>query len=231
MPEFDFIVGGIEDGIVALLRLLYGARDDNPGGYLKEIATYGGELDEKQLKQAVDQLSPMFPLMLVAYGDGVDKQMPPTSSAMGEPRVWQHDCTFTVMAVTDNARGEAEQRRGSVGDAGVYRMLADIRSALAGVKFLSRVAGDSEQIVVMVPNKQLAAGDVLLNLEPLRPSGVEYIARLTGLTAYAQHFDTYFKWTEPDRRAPGSQVEELILDVTSLNQATEPGGKPGVKLE
>src|SRR5258705_222560 len=130
--DFDFLVGGIEDGCIALLSHLHGRREDNPSGYLNDVASYGGELDEKQLRAAVDQLSGMFPLELVSYGDGVDKPMPPTSAAFGEPRIWQHHCTFSVIACSDNARGEKEQRRGAIGDVGVYKMIADIWTALAG---------------------------------------------------------------------------------------------------
>lgn len=223
--EFDAVVGSIEDGIIALLKHLF-SKPDNPAGYLNEIASYAGELDDKKLKAAIDQLSAMFPIELVAYGEGEDTEAPATSSVLGEPRIWRHDCTFTVIAVTNNARGETEQRRGAVGDVGVYTMVADIRSALSGVRFAKR----DDLIVVPAPNKPLLEGDVLLNLEPLRPTGVYHMARLEGLTAYAAQFNTYFKWTEPDRREPFVQVEELIFDVTPIGEASGPGGRPGVIL-
>ena len=225
--EFDEVVGGIEDGIVALLKHLY-ARPDHPDGYLNEIASYAGELDEKKLKEAIDRLSPMYPLVLVAYGEGADVENPATAAVLGERRIWQHNCTFSVIAVTANARGETEQRRGSVGDVGVYTMIADVRSALTGVRFAKR--GD-DQIVLMTPNRPLPDGDVLLNLEPFRPVGVFHMARLEGLTAYAAQFETYFKWTEPDRRAANTPVEDLIFDVTTLNSASGPGQLPGVETE
>jgi len=223
--SFRTDVKGTEDGIVALLKYLYERRDDNPTGYVNEIATYGGEIpDEKTLKSFIDELVPRFPLMLVAYGDGADKEVPATSPSFGEPRIWRHECTFSVICCDDDARGEDERRRGSASGPGLYQMIDDVREALAGVSFAKR----GEQIVVRVPNRQPLEGDVLLNLDPLKIAGVEYLARLPGLTAYAQHFDTYFKWIEPDRRAAGIPVEELIFDVQTLNGPSQPGETPGV---
>jgi len=207
MPEFDFFVGGIEDGITEILWAALGSAAEPPG-YLNEIAMYGGELDEKVLKQFIDELTPRFPLMLVTYGDGEDDLAPATAPVFGEPRIWRHDCTFSVICCSDDARGETDQRRG-VG--GAYQMVADARRLLAG--------------------RQLKKEGTLLTFEPLRPSGVEYLARLPQLTAYSVHFDTYFKWTEPDRRAAGIPVEGLIFDVTPLGGPTRPGGKPGVIFE
>lgn len=214
MPGFDFFVGGIEDGIIELFTSLLSVQADPPG-YLKTVTTYGGELDETTLKKFVEELTPRFPLMLVCYGDGNDRLVPATSPAANEPRIWQHDCTFTVIACSDDARGELAQRRGAVNRPGVYQMIADARDLLAGRRF--RRALGSEQ--------------VLLTCEPLRPAGVEYLARLPQLTAYAQHFDTYFKWTEPDRRPAGRLVDELIFDVSPLNEESGPGGLPGVQVD
>jgi hypothetical protein len=227
--SFRSDVKGTEDGIIALLTYLYKRRDDNPAGYLNEIASYGGELSEKTLKEAISQLTPRFPLMLVSYGDGVDKEVPATSPVLGEPRIWRHDCSFSVICCDDDARGEEERRRGAVGSPGAYQMIDDVRDALAGVSFAKRVVDDVEQIVRRVPNRKPLDGDVLLNLDPLRISGVEFIAQMEGLTAYAQHFDTYFKWTEPDRRAAGTPVEELIFDVTPQGDGSDKSGAlPGV---
>lgn len=227
--SFRTDVKGTEDGIVALLNLLYRRRNDNPDGYLNDdVMTYGGELnDEGTLRRFIDELAPRFPLMLVAYGDGIDKEVPATSTVLGQPRIWRHECSFAVFCCDDNARGEEERRRGSIGGPGLYQMIDDVREALAGVSFARR----GEQIVRRVPNQKPQVGDVLLNLDPLKISGVEWLARLPGLTAYAQHFETYFQWVEPDRRVAGTAVEELVFDVTSLNNETSPGGLPGVILK
>lgn len=230
MPDFEFHVSGIEDGIIALLKHLY-MKPDNVSGYLNEIHSYGGELEEKSVSEAIERLSPMFPVMFVAYGDGLDNEIPAKSAALGEPRIFRHDCSFMVVACTNNERGEEAQRRGAVGDVGIYEMISDIRSALSGVKFAWRPIGDSGAIVRTVPNQALPEGDLLLNLDPLKPVGVEFMARGEGLSVYAQHFQTYFKWIEPDRRAAGTPVEEVILTLDPLGGPSDPSGKPGVILE
>jgi len=214
MPGFEFFVGGIEDGIIELLTALLGVQADPPG-YLKTVATYGGELDESTLKRFVDQLAPRFPLMLVCYGDGDDRLAPATSPAANQPRIWRHDCTFTVIACSDDARGELAQRRGAINRPGVYKMIEDVRELLAGRRF----------------RRPLEDEQVLLTYEPLRPAGVEYLARLPQLTAYAQHFDTYFKWTEPDRRSTSRAVDDLIFEVSPLNDEGGPAELPGVALQ
>src|SRR5260370_10996933 len=204
--DFEFYVGGIEDGLMQVLRAAHGGAD----GYLKDIGTYSGELDEKTLKQFIDQLAPRFPLMLIAYGEGADELMPATSSAFGEPRIFRHDCTFGVICCDDNARGETERRRGdgSATAPGVIRMLSDTREDLGGL--------------------QLRKEGELLTLNPLTVAGVRYLARLPGLTAYIQDFDTYFKWTERDRRGATHAVEDLSFEVRSTSGTSEPGRLPGV---
>jgi hypothetical protein len=227
MPSFDFHVSKIEDGIQALLTARYLKAPGNPDGYLKAIAAYGGDLDEKVLREFVTQQTTKFPLALISYGDGEDQLQPATSTALGQPRTFRHLCTFSIIHCSNDARGEKQQR------AGVYQMLSGTREALSGVVLVWR-PGETEgsgQIVSRVPNQRKAVDDVLLNVEPLRPTGVQYLARLQDMTAYAQHFDTYFDWTEPDRRAAGVPVEDLILDVTPLNGSSEPGELPGVEIE
>lgn len=187
--EFDYHLGGIEDGIIELLSALLVSR---PDGYVKTVGTYGGELDSKQLREALDDLLPNLPLMLVSYADGADVPSPATSPTRGEPFVIQHRCTFSVICASDDARGEKERRRGTAVTKGVYAMLADARRLVSGWH-LQKPDGDEV---------------VLLNTLPLTPSGVDFIARLPGLTAYAQHFDTTFSYLTPDRHVvvPGESV-------------------------
>jgi hypothetical protein len=206
--EFDFYVGGIEDGIIQALSESYLKTPGNPDGYLKRIGSYGGELDEQTLRKYVQQLAPDFPLMLVSYGDGEDKNDPPTAIVFDEPRIFRHDCTFSVICCSSDARSEQARRRGAAGGAGVYKMVADVRKALAGL----RLKKEGE----------------LLTLDPLTVSGVQYLARLPELTAYAAHFDTYFKWMEPDRRGETIDVSELIFEAGSTGGLEQPGTLPGV---
>lgn len=209
--EFDFYVGGIEDGIIQVLADAYLRNAQNPTGYLKKIGSYGGEMDEATLRKFVQDLSPSFPLMLVSYGDGEDKNDPPTAPVFGEPRIFRHDCTFTVICCSSDARSEQARRRGAAAGVGVYQMVANARTSLAGL----RLSKDNE----------------LLTLDPLTMSGVQYLARLKEMTAYAVHFDTYFKWTEPDRRDPPVDVTDLIFEVESVGDLGAPGTLPGVVAE
>ena len=108
--SFEFIVGGIEDGIIQVLTDKLKPSSENPSGYLKTVATYGGELDEQTLRKFVDELTPRFPLMLVAYGDGEDKEVPATSPVFGEPRIFRHDCSGVCSEVEEHAQVAIAQR-------------------------------------------------------------------------------------------------------------------------
>lgn len=230
--NFEFFVGGIEDAIIGLLNTVHGFRAGDPSGYLKTIDTYGGQLDAKVLSEYIDQLTPMFPLELVAYGDGGDKLAPATSPAFGEPRRWRHDCTFSVICCDDNARGEKERRRGDDSNPGVIKMISDVRDALAGLQLWRADDGSFEYGVAQYGQAVPGGGPrTLLTFEPLRLAGVEFIARLPQLTAYVQHVDTYFEWTEPDRRSQPSPVTELSFEVDATNSAKEPGTRPGVVIK
>jgi phage gp37-like protein len=180
--EFDFHVLGIEDGIIKVLTDAMGGG----GGYVRTITTYGGELDAETLRKVISEIVPNLPMIFVSYGDGEDVLSADVPRVGAEPFFIEHRCTFSVICCTQDARGEMEGRRGVGGKAGVYKMLADVRRHLTGLRFLKPDGEDA----------------VMLNTEPLTPSGVEYVARLTDLTAYAQLFDTRFKYATPDRRTP-----------------------------
>lgn len=191
---FDIRIAGIEDGIIDVLEPL---RKTGDSGYAHTIASYGGELDAEQLRKALRELTPKLPLFLVAYGDGNDTLNPATNPPPGEPRHFRHDCTFTVICCSGDARGDKARRRGVAGKVGVYQMIEDARFKLGGLRFFAEVESTS----------------VYLNAEPLRCSGIEYLARLPELTAYAVHFDTWFRFSEQDRTTPSVLVEELIIQV------------------
>ena len=202
---FSFHVGGIEDAIVAALKAYC-------AGYKPDVSTYGGELDAKNLREALSQLQSRFPLFLVSYGDGYDILLSPLGPEVGAPREYLHKCSFTVICASDNARGEQERRRGATGDVGVYDMIEDAQTALWRMQFVA-VLGESEKVI--------------LNPDPLDPAGVEYIAHLPELTAYAVHFETGFIYATPDRREPGSQVQEIEVEIFPSSRGTNPA-LPGV---
>lgn len=209
--DFDFYVGGIEDGMIAALQPL---KKSSLNGYAQTIDSYGGQLEEETLREALSNL-PGLPAILVAYGDGDDEVQPATTP--NEPRIIQHDCTFTVICCTDDARGQKARRRGEGAGVGVYKMLGDVRRKLSGLRFRKIVEGEAKP--------------VLLTYDPLTPSGVQFMQRLQDLTAYAQHFDTYFKWTEPDRRQDGTPVTELFFDLNTMNVHEDSSNLPGVTLK
>jgi len=216
---FDFHIGGIEDGIVAALSQSLLIAN---GGYMKVIQTYGGELDSDTIKSAISQLALSFPLMLVAYGDGKDVRFPATPMVgrdagfpivpisnpqpvlQAVPQNYKHECSFSVICCSADARGELERRRGvtvsapGVSSPGVYKMLADVRDAISGLKFQ---ATDQESNVV------------LLNSDPMVPVGVEFIARLPQMTAYAQHFLTAFQYSSRDRTTAPGALNEVVFNL------------------
>lgn len=203
---FSFIVGSIEDCIVAALK-------EYCEGYKPDVATYSGELDAKQLREAIDSLAPRFPLFLVSYADGSDKLLSALGPEIGAPRQYKHECSFTVICCDDNARGETERRRGSGSKhVGVQAMIEDADAALAHMQFVA-VVGDEK---------------LLLNQEPFAPAGVEHIAQLPELTAYARHYDTHFTYSTPDRRAPGAAVQEIEIEIFPSSRGTNTS-RPGVE--
>lgn len=202
--DFEFYVGGIEDAILQLLEEAM-----KPLG-VKDVAVYSGELDSENLKRSIQELTPRFPLILVSYADGEDKQLPAVSPVFGEPIHFRHDCNFTVVCATNDARGNTAQRRGALTGnkkIGVYKMLSKVREILTGLQ-ISAVVED-------VTSKGLTK--VLLTYAPLVPLANEFIARLPQITAYAVPFETYFKWSSKDRTTAGTLVDEITVGVESLN--------------
>jgi phage gp37-like protein len=211
--DFDFIVGGIEDAILQVLE-----NEMKPLG-VREFASYSGELDSENLRQAIAALAPRFPLVMVAYAQGVDKQMPVTSPVFGEPIIFRHDCSFVVVCASADARGDKAQRRGAPvknQTLGCYKMIAKVRELLTGLQ-IKAVSEEAE---------------VFLTHQPLMPTANEFIARLPQITAYAVPFDTYFKWSSKNRKEAGTQVEELLVGVESLNASSGAIQQlPGVKFK
>jgi phage gp37-like protein len=195
---FSFHVGGIEDGIVATLKEYCAA-------YKPDVATYSGELDAKNLREALSRLSPRFPLYLASYGQGKNTLRSKLGPEIDAPHEVRHDCNFTVICCHDNARGETERRRGDGLEIGVWEMIEDALAALSRKRFVAVVEGEK----------------IVLNHEPLNPwshpennlPDVEYMIQQPDLTAYAVHFDTYFVWVTPDRREEESLVKEIKIEV------------------
>lgn len=222
--DFEFYVGGIEDAILQMLE-----NEMKPMG-VKTFATYSGELsDTSRMKEALGALSPQFPLVMVSYADGVDKQDPVTSPTYGEPIHFRHDCTFIVICASSDARGEHARRRGQlIGQKkiGCYAMLATVRKILSGLQINGCfVTGEKDA------SGEDVIEEVLLTYAPLIPQSNEFIARIPNVTAYAVPFNTYFRWASEDRSPAETNVEKIVLDVRSLNTASgQDLNKPGVEI-
>lgn len=217
MKDFDFYVGGIEDAMLQSLE----AEMRELG--VKTFATYSGELsDPDNLKKALSALVPKFPLVMVAYTDGKDVQLPATFSAFGAAQIYQHECSFAVICASNDSRGEKARRRGvGARKIGTYQMLAKVREILSNLQIYANLQIENQ------PDES-----VLLTLKPLTPSATEFIARIPEVTAYAEIFDTYFKWETRDRREAGTAVSQVIIQVERTNTPTElpTDTLPGTKL-
>jgi hypothetical protein len=94
-----------------------------------------------------------------------------------------------------------------------------VRALIGGVQFRATIDNESK----------------ILNSEPLRFAGVDHIARLKDLTAYAVHFGTWFRYGETDRRQTGLPlVQEVVIEIDNRVDNTFPktgANRPGVVLE
>lgn len=215
--DIHFFVTGIQDGLKAVIK---GALS-----YLKAIEVYGGPRDDSAIHEFIAQMTPDFPAALVVFGDTAKKLAPATSPALGAPRTFRVDCVFTVIWCDDNMRGEVERQRGDANSPGVIKMFSDGNELLSGRQLARR----DDAVVVLAAGKKMTAGDVLLTYGPLTPTDDRYL-ELPGLTVYASDFETYFNWTEPDRRTAGTPVDDLIFGVGATSAPKEPGRRPGVEI-
>jgi phage gp37-like protein len=204
--DFNFYVGGIEDAMLAAITAV-------AGEYAGEIEPYGGELDAGKLADALEAISPRFPLFLASYTEGTDNYETARSPEPGSPWWIRHDCSFVVICADNDARGEREQRRGT---AGVYRMISDVHRALSFRQFEIIVEGEPER--------------VLLNAGELIPAGIEHIAHLPEQTAYAVPFTAYFRYLSPDRRDASQEINSIIFTLDPTNSRRGKGSLPGVKV-
>jgi hypothetical protein len=193
--NFDFYVSGLEQAIVNHLQTGDAAAGLQPmtAHDTTTFAIYAGELDPEVLREAINELAPRFPLVLVAYGSGADKRKAGVNLLAGEPIEIEHRCGFVVICANDDARGNDNQRLTA------NRMIGEVRQLIGGVQFAVELQSGERE---------------LLNHEPLLPLGVETILRLPDMTAYAAHFETMFREILPDRRtAAAGTAEEILLGV------------------
>jgi Domain of unknown function (DUF1834) len=207
--DFEFYVGGIEDAVLDLLE------EKLKEFGVKTFAYYSGELDSDNLKTALSTLTATFPLVMVSYTQGTDIEDPKTSAVSGNPIYFRHDCSFVVMCLSNDARGETARRRGKkTGNKtiGAYKMISKARKELGGVRFITNIDGEK----------------ITLNT-PLIYADIEYIGKLPNITAYATHFETSFRFSTEDRTVETRLVDSLTLEVEKLNDnGNLPDNTPGV---
>lgn len=211
LQDFEFYIGGIEDGILAALDAPMTAIG------VQTLAPYSGDLEAADLKKALASFATSFPRVMVSYTDGVDSIDPGVSAVLGRSVHYRHDATFAVIVASNDARSETARRRGVAGSqVGAYGMIAKVREVLTGLMLSRSVSG------VIYP----------LTHTPLKLLSVEYIMRLQDISAYAIIMETYFHWKSPNRQAGGTAVSQLILGVDeSLKDAdSQIPNLPGVKI-
>lgn len=122
----------VEDQILLALAPL---KVGQPGGYVSNIDTYQGQLDQGTVEEIIAQLGTNFPALLVVYLGSQLSEDP--------PYLFDDVQTWGIFICAQNLRGEKEARRGA------YTLIQDVKTKLAGnslglgIKPLSLRAVDS----------------------------------------------------------------------------------------
>jgi len=104
--DFNFYAGGIEDGILEVLKAPMEAIG------VKSFATYSGQLDSTDdLKAAIASQVLQYPFVMVSYAGGESVRSPATSPVLGRPLIYQHHCSFGVSIADSNPQHEKTRRR------------------------------------------------------------------------------------------------------------------------
>lgn len=205
-PDFEFHIKGLENAILNILKSGDSSANIPAMTGVKDFATYSGELDRDNIIAALQSMVNRFPLVMVAYGSGLDKRKAATGLIDKEPIENEHSCGFIVVVASQDLRGEKHRR------VSLYKMIADVRRLLGGIQFETEFDNET----------------VMLNHAPLLPTGVECISRLKDLTAYAVHFATMFHEWLPDRRVVPANIQEIGLNVFVENNNLPDFNLPGV---
>lgn len=111
------MIAEIEDAIIKTLK------EASALGYLKGVASYGGELDDD-----IGEVVRALPAVWVVFG-GSDKP-----EKLGAEK-WKVPCRFVTMVAARSVRNEAATRKGDKLNAGSYQMLAHVQTLLLNNDF------------------------------------------------------------------------------------------------
>ena len=206
-------VGRLEEGTV---ELLFAGMP-----YVNVVATYNGELgDRPKLVEALKTLKGEFPLVLLGYAGGETVEVGRPSEPDGPVELIQQG-TLDVVACCDDSRAQYKRLRAGQtltrkgGQALSHRMFSDIQSILSGRQLTAAVEGEEEPAV--------------LNSEELIPRAVEYIERITGLTAVSVPFSLSISYSTPDHREPyGGEITTINFGIEPITTAPGLNHPPGV---
>jgi phage gp37-like protein len=211
MLTFGEKVSRLEEAIV---ELLFAGMP-----YVRVVATYNGELgDRPKLVEALKTLKGDYPLVFVGYTGGTNEPVgrPPSGNA---PLELRHTGTIELVACADDSRAQYKRVRG-----------ADALTRHGGMALTHRMFSDS---LDLLSNRQLTTrvedDDLLLNEGELIPADVDYIERVTGLTAVSITFDFSFAFCTADHSTPPSGEINLInFGVGPLGGGQQLRHPPGV---
>lgn len=173
--------------------------------YVRMVSTYNGELgDRAKLVEALKTLKGDFPLLFVGYTGGTNEPVgrPPTGN---RPMELRHTGTLELVACADDSRAQYKRVRGAEpltrhgGMALTHRMFSDGLDLLSNRQFKAQV-GEEE---------------VILNEGEFVPADVNYVERITGLTAVSTTFDFYFDfWTTDHTPVPSGEIVQVNFDIS-----------------
>jgi len=150
------MIAAIEDGIVERIKA---ASTGGVLGYaLKEVKTYGGELDEDGLREVVKR----YPAVWVVWAGSRF-----TEKARG---LWWEDATFAVIVATKSLRNEQARRHGAPGEVGSYQIVKDVKALLGG-----NALGLDIQPLQPTAGRSLFQG--VKDKQPLSLYAVDFLAR------------------------------------------------------
>ncbi len=111
------MIATIEEAVIQTLK------DASALGYMRTIASYGGELDDE-----IGEVVRALPAVWVVFG-GADKPQ-----KLGAEK-WKVPCRFVTMVAARSVRNESATRKGDKLNAGTYQMIEHVQTLLLNNDF------------------------------------------------------------------------------------------------